>query len=305
MDKDTATKVNEALVECYFKLHGSIDIVRERCSEDERKAYCRAIGKVLGYLLLDVLDPMYSVYPELRPALLDPDASDESPICGYCEQKPAVRQFTRKAYCKMVCATCFDRLSVQEALETKILDIESLESRGQYDEALAYLDAILQANRDRDHDGWLARSVAHHRAIIFLEAGRYVEAEQVHHAWAQLGFGDVSERWMHADGTARTLEALGRDQEALVVIEEALAYQDPKFLPSATWMLAALIHFSNKLGKPVDAKWLKLAEAVAERYGVEMPVRNSPGEAVLALVELTRGKQPKRPKAADEESGKK
>jgi len=70
MEKDTAIKLNEVLVECYFKLHESIDVAREHCSEEERKAYCRAVGKVLGYLLLDVLEPIYREHPDLRPELL-------------------------------------------------------------------------------------------------------------------------------------------------------------------------------------------------------------------------------------------
>lgn len=70
MEKAAAIRLNEALVECYFKLHNSIDIVREHCNEDERKAYCRAVGKVLGHLLLDVLEPLYSEHPDLRPELL-------------------------------------------------------------------------------------------------------------------------------------------------------------------------------------------------------------------------------------------
>lgn len=70
MEKDTAIKLNKTLVECYFKLHESIDIVKEHCNEDERKAYCRAMGKVLGYLLLDVLEPIYGEHPDLRPELL-------------------------------------------------------------------------------------------------------------------------------------------------------------------------------------------------------------------------------------------
>jgi len=180
-------------------------------------------------------------------------------------------------------------------MEGNLLHIEALQHRKQYDEALACLDAILEANRDRDHDSWLARSVAHDRALILFEAGRYREAEQAYRAWAQLGFDDVSQRWMHADGTARTLEVLGRDREAVAVLEEALGHEDPKYLPSAIWVLTGLVRLSEKIGQPFDSKWLRIAEAVAERYGVEMPVHDSPGQAILALQEAIRGKQPKRP----------
>ena len=220
---------------------------------------------------------------------------DKSPLCSRCQKNAAVKQYTHKTLSEMLCAACFDRWSVQDALESKLLHISALQSRKQYDDALACLDAILEANRERDHDRWLARSIAHDRALILFEAGRYAEAEQAFGAWAQLGFEDVSQRWMHAHGTALTLEAFGRDQEAVAVLEEALAYQDPKYLPSARWVLSELVRLSEKAGLPVDSKWLRIAEAVAERYGVDMPVRDSPGEAILALEQITRGKQPKRP----------
>lgn len=70
MRRDIAERVNESILECYFKVHASIDIVREGASADERKEYCRAAGKVLGYMLLDVLEPIYAEYPDLRPDLL-------------------------------------------------------------------------------------------------------------------------------------------------------------------------------------------------------------------------------------------
>lgn len=226
----------------------------------------------------------------------------EAPMCANCRKKAAVKRYVDKNFDEMVCAACFDRWTVQSAMDDKLIQLMTLEGQGQYDEALALLDEILEANRHLDHDGWLVRSILDRRALIFLDTQRYAEALEACEAWAQLGFGDVSERWMHALGTAHTLEPLGRDQEALDIIEDALGYQDPKYLPGVLGVLEELVRFSNKLGKPVDPKWLKLAEAAAERYGVEMPVRDSPAEAILALEELTRGKQPKRPKKADEES---
>ena len=77
MKKEAAIKVNEMLLECYFKLHDTIDIVRESSDAEERSAYCQGIGKVLGYLLLDVLDPIYAEHPELRPEQIAGKESDD------------------------------------------------------------------------------------------------------------------------------------------------------------------------------------------------------------------------------------
>lgn len=221
--------------------------------------------------------------------------NNETSLCALCEEKPATEQYTRAGHTETLCAACFERWTLQDALEGKLVHILGLARRRQYDEALACLDAILGANQERDHDGWLAQSVAHERAVILFEAGRYVDAEQAYHAWAELGFIDVWRRRMHALGLAKTLEALGRDREALAVLEDVLGYDDPRDLPFALTVLAELVRFSDKLGLSVDAKWLKLAEAAAERYGVEMPPGDSPGKAILALREITRSMQPKRP----------
>lgn len=223
-----------------------------------------------------------------------PLPNNEPTLCALCENKPGTEKYTRSGRTEWVCATCFDRWSVQDALEDRLLHIIALERQEQYDEALACLDTILESNRYRDHDGWLANSVALHRTSILFNAGRYVEAEQAYREWAQIGFIDIWRRQLHGLGLAKTLDALGRDREAVVVLESALGHEEPKDLPLALTVLAELVRISLKLALPIDSKWLKIAEAVAECYAVDMPIRDSPGEAILALEELTRGRQPKR-----------
>lgn len=221
--------------------------------------------------------------------------NDEPPLCALCQKKPAVEKYTCKTLDEMVCATCFDRWSVQEVLEGEMLQILDLERARKHDEAIARLDTILGANRDRDHDGWLANSVALGRSSILFDAGRYAEAEQAYREWAQVGFIDLWRRQMHALGLAKTLEALGRDREAMAVLANVLGHEERKDLPLALTVLSELARISDKLDLSVDPKWLRIAEAAAGCYGVELPARDSPCDAILALEEATRGRQPKRP----------
>ncbi len=217
---------------------------------------------------------------------------EEPLLCASCEERPAVERYARGGLDEMLCASCFERWDVKAAYEGKILHISDLESAGKFDEAIACLDGILEANRDRDPDGWLARSIAHHRVLVFLDAGRYPEALQASHAWAQLEFADVSQRWMHATATAQALEALGRDREAVAVLEDSLGHEDDeKHLPVALGVLTELARFSEKLAEPLDPRWLKIAEAVAKYQGVEMPTESSPAKAILALEEILRSRQ--------------
>jgi len=119
---------------------------------------------------------------------------------------------------------------------------------------------------------------------------------QVWNARVQLGFADVGERWEYAHELALVLNARGRVREAAALLEDALGYPAPlHYLPSALGVLVELARLSEKLGQPVDSKWLSLAGAVAERYGVEMPVNDSVGKAILTLAKTVRGMVPKRP----------
>jgi tetratricopeptide (TPR) repeat protein len=192
----------------------------------------------------------------------------------------------------MVCATCLEKNRARDALEDRLIYITDLECDGQYDAALACLDEILEANGPYDHDLWLARSIAMHRSGTLFSAGRYAEAEKACEAWAQLGFQDVWRRWMHGFRKAETLDALGRPREALEALEDALSHQEPREIPSAGHMLVAVAELSEKLGQPVDPKWRSLTEAWAKHHGVEMPVDDSLGKAIVEVNKIIRARDP-------------
>jgi len=215
-------------------------------------------------------------------------------LCALCKKEHAVQRYTRADFDEMVCARCLDRMAVQDASEAQLLHRLDLVDRGQYEEALACLDAIWEANRHRDHTGWLARNVAMGRAHILYEAGRYEEALEAAEAWAQLGFENVTDRWFVGSTKASILQSLGRDREALAVYEEAFSHQDPLYAASIPYHLPMLVELSEKVGQPVDEKWRRVAEAGAEDFAVEMPVRGSLGESMLALAEMTREMPSKR-----------
>ena len=145
------------------------------------------------------------------------------------------------------------------------------------------LDELLEAYHHRDHNGWLAQNIAHHRTMLLIDAGRYAEAEQAGKAWAELGFDWTFGRVCHGAAMAETLDALGRTREGLAVLEDALSAPDPKRVGIAWLYLEDLVGLSEKLGQPVDPKWRGLAEESAAANGVEMPQHESLGKAILEL----------------------
>ncbi|MDC0744670.1 hypothetical protein [Polyangium mundeleinium] len=220
--------------------------------------------------------------------------SEITPLCTLCHKHRAIQRYTRGGFDEMLCASCLDRMAVQDASEDQLLHRLDLARRGQYDEALACLDAIWEANRHRDHTGWLARSVASERAHILYEAGRYEEALQACEAWALLGFENVTDRWFVGSTKASILQAIGRHREALEAFEEAFSHQDSRYASGIPYYLPRLVELSEKVGQPVDEKWRRVAEAGAEDFAVELPVRDSLGESMRALAAMTQGMPSKR-----------
>jgi tetratricopeptide (TPR) repeat protein len=225
--------------------------------------------------------------------------AEKTKLCWLCEKNEATEPYVRGKQTRMVCATCLENNRARDALEDRLIYIINLEHDEQYDAALACLDEIMEANRHRDHDLWLARSIAMHRSAILFNAGRYVEVEESCEAWAQLGFRDVLDRWMHAAELARTLDALGRPREALAVVGDALGHQEPKYIEAAMLLLIPLVELSKKLGQPVDPKWRGLTEAWAKHHRIDMPVGDSLEKTILELEEtileldkIRRAKQP-------------
>ena len=221
---------------------------------------------------------------------------DRSLTCWFCKKKAAEVKYTDRSGIRTesVCATCLDRLEVQDAFEHKVLETFELEEREQYDEIIAIVDTFHEANRHRDHDGWLARSIASHRACLLWQAERYAESLAACEVRERLGFDNVTDRWALGVAKAQALEGLERHQEALAAFEEAFSHQDPRFVSDARYFLDSLVEFSANAGQPVHEKWRSVARAVAEEYGVEMPVRDSLGESILALHEMTRDMLPVR-----------
>jgi tetratricopeptide (TPR) repeat protein len=179
-------------------------------------------------------------------------------------------------------------------MEWGMLDLLKSTTQERYDKILAWIDAFDEANRHRDHDGWMARSVASSRAHFLWEADRYEEALIACDVVEQLGFENITDKWALASSRAHNYEGLGRHDEALAVFEKAFHEQDPRYLSGARYWLRPLVQYAANAGKPVNESWREVVQNVANEYEVEMPVRETLAETILALYELTENKPSKR-----------
>jgi len=55
----------------FCRLDESVTAVRQSCSPEEAAAYSKAVGRVVGPIIFDVMEPIYAIHPELKPANWD------------------------------------------------------------------------------------------------------------------------------------------------------------------------------------------------------------------------------------------
>ncbi len=66
-NRNVAEYVHNCMLKCGKEIDNSIDFVQKRASEEDFVAYKKAVSKVLGEILFEVLNPIHEKYPDLKP----------------------------------------------------------------------------------------------------------------------------------------------------------------------------------------------------------------------------------------------
>ena len=68
---DTAKKISELMLEVFQRLDESVEMVQGTCPPEETARYKKSIGRVVGPIVMNVLEPLYEKNPSLKPANWD------------------------------------------------------------------------------------------------------------------------------------------------------------------------------------------------------------------------------------------
>jgi hypothetical protein len=66
-DAATAKQVSELMLDISARLDQSVLAVQGAGSAEELAVYRRAVGGVMGEILLEILNPLYARHPQLKP----------------------------------------------------------------------------------------------------------------------------------------------------------------------------------------------------------------------------------------------
>jgi hypothetical protein len=66
-EKAIAQKISGLRLEISGQLDGSVAFVAENCSTEELEGYAQTIGSIMGIIGLDILNRLYTDFPEIKP----------------------------------------------------------------------------------------------------------------------------------------------------------------------------------------------------------------------------------------------
>ena len=69
-DLETAKEIMQILLQCGADLNRSVTVASQSCCEEELKAYKMGVGKVMGELHLELINPLIDTHPEVAPSEL-------------------------------------------------------------------------------------------------------------------------------------------------------------------------------------------------------------------------------------------
>jgi hypothetical protein len=76
-DKDVARQIAELMLDTFNRIEDSCEHVTRACSAEEAAAYSDAADHIIQPLVLDILEPLFTSHPELKPAHWDDDPVEE------------------------------------------------------------------------------------------------------------------------------------------------------------------------------------------------------------------------------------
>jgi hypothetical protein len=212
--------------------------------------------------------------------------------CWSCNIDTATEPFPYAGRETKVCARCLAWLKARDDLDGLLREALTLESQQDTEDLLIRFDIFLKTNEHVDTTGEFARKLAHHRVLILIDAERYAEAEVACTQWRNLGFANAWEQREHGYESARIMRVMGKPDQALHTLDEALRHHDQYFLGIAE-KFELLVELVQELDLMIKPEHVELAAKVAEVYEVAFDEQQTPAETLLTVARYTQNKVPR------------
>jgi hypothetical protein len=66
-NREIAQQISELMLDIFRRVDESVTMVKSTCQIEEAAAYSKAVGRIAGAIVMDVLEPLYEENPALKP----------------------------------------------------------------------------------------------------------------------------------------------------------------------------------------------------------------------------------------------
>ena len=70
-DKTLAADISALMLDIGSKLDTSVSLVQQTCDDSELNTFRSAVGEIMARKLIDIMTPIYTQHPELKPKELN------------------------------------------------------------------------------------------------------------------------------------------------------------------------------------------------------------------------------------------
>lgn len=71
MRRDVSEQISVVMIAMGAKLDEMVALVQNSCPSEDFIRFRRAVGQIMGIMLLDIMNPIYSEWPDIKPPQLE------------------------------------------------------------------------------------------------------------------------------------------------------------------------------------------------------------------------------------------
>jgi hypothetical protein len=187
------------------------------------------------------------------------------PVCGLAFTHAS----EERAATDNVCARCLDLAAVRTAFKDALASAIALAAKDP-DAALQLLTDVLSGNQERDHDGWLYRSVHTERAEILSASHRHSDALAELRAVDLRTVAGSDDYARNKQSVAVVLARAARPQEAIAELELALAARQGLHHELVGGLLLTYAEIAGQAGVEVPRVYADEVERAVLGWGVPL-----------------------------------
>ena len=190
--------------------------------------------------------------------------------CEWCSSESAFHRCKRGGRLIKLCETCYRSLGILRRFEIEFLLIIKLSRIGRYSDAMSMLTSLKESLIREDVPQWFWVGLEKCEAHVLTDQGKLEDALRIYRRLVQCGIHDEFSFQFIQLCIVDILENMGKYEEAIIEIENALDAASNASPSTALDLLVKYGQLSNRINKSVPEVYRKTLLEIVSFYGLQV-----------------------------------